>query len=229
MQEQIISLNKKVEELSEKKNDQPKEDIEAIKKPEKKVEKVTNHHGIVCDNCQASPIVGKRFKCLECFDYDLCEKCESSNVHEHNMLLIKNKIPRCLVGRMCGIYQRKTHKKKPNEAVQQVIDMFFTPFAHRGMCERKKQRISEKFRKMEARKEKLTKKVAERSNSKNKQKLEDKLKKIDLKEKIELIDFVFGPADNESKSAIRKEFIDQNQDLGLEEFHKKLSEHKELF
>ncbi|KAF5205401.1 hypothetical protein FRX31_005012 [Thalictrum thalictroides] len=42
------------------------------------------HTGIQCDNCKMDPIVGKRYKCKDCYDegvvsdgngFDLCEKC----------------------------------------------------------------------------------------------------------------------------------------------------------
>jgi len=46
------------------------------------------HPNVACDNCNQSPILGKRFKCLECEDYDLCERCHKRNnldgsVHAH--------------------------------------------------------------------------------------------------------------------------------------------------
>ncbi|XP_077975128.1 E3 ubiquitin-protein ligase HERC2-like isoform X2 [Styela clava] len=34
-----------------------------------------SHQQVTCDNCQANPIVGARYKCSVCYDYDLCEKC----------------------------------------------------------------------------------------------------------------------------------------------------------
>lgn len=55
------------------------------------------HVGVTCDNCYMAPIVGKRFKCLTCVDYDLCEECESLNVHTHDMFLIKNEVSREVV------------------------------------------------------------------------------------------------------------------------------------
>jgi len=53
------------------------------------------HYGVVCDNCEAS-IVGIRYKCSTCPDYDLCEKCEPQSVHnpEHFFLKIKKPIRR---------------------------------------------------------------------------------------------------------------------------------------
>ena len=47
---------------------------------------MTVHTGITCDNCSMSPIVGKRFKCMTCPDFDLCEKCEQMCIHNHPMI-----------------------------------------------------------------------------------------------------------------------------------------------
>lgn len=47
------------------------------------------HPGVVCDVCDKS-IIGTRFKCLACPDYDLCSECESKGFHpEHEMLRIR--------------------------------------------------------------------------------------------------------------------------------------------
>ncbi|GBG33843.1 Ubiquitin-conjugating enzyme E2 Z [Hondaea fermentalgiana] len=35
------------------------------------------HHGTACDGCGMKPIVGVRFKCVNCDEYDLCARCES--------------------------------------------------------------------------------------------------------------------------------------------------------
>jgi len=49
------------------------------------------HIGVQCDGCDMFPIVGTRYKCMVCFDYDLCEKCEAAGVHEpeHPMLKVR--------------------------------------------------------------------------------------------------------------------------------------------
>jgi hypothetical protein len=57
---------------------------------EKKEER-TVHHGIVCDGCQTTPIVGTRYKCTICPDFDLCESCEAKGAHQAEHPLVKLK------------------------------------------------------------------------------------------------------------------------------------------
>jgi sequestosome 1 len=46
------------------------------------------HVGVTCDGCNG-PVIGFRYKCFVCPDYDLCEKCSSAGIHsEHNMIKI---------------------------------------------------------------------------------------------------------------------------------------------
>lgn len=47
------------------------------------------HFGVVCDNCDGS-VIGNRYKCSVCPDFDLCEECKKKNVHkEHSMNTIE--------------------------------------------------------------------------------------------------------------------------------------------
>ncbi|XP_057307741.1 uncharacterized protein LOC130645686 [Hydractinia symbiolongicarpus] len=48
------------------------------------------HPGVVCDECNLE-IKGIRYKCLACFDYDICSSCEAKGLHpdEHELLCIK--------------------------------------------------------------------------------------------------------------------------------------------
>ncbi|XP_018058447.1 PREDICTED: E3 ubiquitin-protein ligase MIB2 [Atta colombica] len=40
------------------------------------------HSNIICDGCKRHGIIGIRWKCTECFDYDLCTQCYMADVHE---------------------------------------------------------------------------------------------------------------------------------------------------
>merc|ERR1712013_828995 len=65
-------------------------------KSEKKSEDISSkeyqiHPGIVCDGCEKTPIVGHRYKCVVCDDFDLCGSCEAAGHHPgHNMIGISN-------------------------------------------------------------------------------------------------------------------------------------------
>jgi len=51
------------------------------------------HRGVVCDGCQG-PVVGTRYKCDVCPDFDLCEGCKGNGLHpEHSMTTIER--PEC--------------------------------------------------------------------------------------------------------------------------------------
>ena len=47
------------------------------------------HKNIICDKCGMDGIVGIRYKCAVCPDFDLCESCESTSDHPHPFLKIK--------------------------------------------------------------------------------------------------------------------------------------------
>ena len=47
------------------------------------------HKGVRCEGCGLEPMVGWRFKCSICDDYNLCENCEERIGSQHNHPLIK--------------------------------------------------------------------------------------------------------------------------------------------
>jgi len=63
------------------------------KQPQAEYVKQRIHQGICCDICQRSPIVGFRYKCSVCPDFDLCELCEGKNNHDPNHPMKKIKVP----------------------------------------------------------------------------------------------------------------------------------------
>ncbi|XP_016413852.1 sequestosome-1-like isoform X3 [Sinocyclocheilus rhinocerous] len=44
------------------------------------------HSGVTCDGCEG-PVVGTRFKCTVCPDYDLCSSCQGKGLHKEHPLL----------------------------------------------------------------------------------------------------------------------------------------------
>ena len=47
------------------------------------------HHRIRCDGCNQGPIVGIRYKCYVCADFDFCETCEASVDHPHPFIKVR--------------------------------------------------------------------------------------------------------------------------------------------
>jgi hypothetical protein len=50
------------------------------------------HQRFYCDGCDVTPIVGVRYKCSVCPDFDFCEACEVTKEHPHPFLKIKTPI-----------------------------------------------------------------------------------------------------------------------------------------
>ena len=48
------------------------------------------HENYICNICEESPIKGIRYHCIECMDFDICEKCEAIINHPHPLYKIKN-------------------------------------------------------------------------------------------------------------------------------------------
>ena len=85
------------------------------KKEEKKEENTKPVHlGVRCDGCNKHPIVGCRYKCAVCNDFDFCEECEEKFSGQHLHPFIKIYKPemklasiQCIVDDKCPDYQNK--------------------------------------------------------------------------------------------------------------------------
>lgn len=45
-------------------------------------------HNVVCDGCGLHPIIGIRYKCSVCKNFDYCEMCEERQSHDHPFIKI---------------------------------------------------------------------------------------------------------------------------------------------
>eukprot|EP01121_Diplochlamys_sp_Union-15-3_P014428 TRINITY_DN4594_c0_g1_i4.p1 TRINITY_DN4594_c0_g1~~TRINITY_DN4594_c0_g1_i4.p1 ORF type:complete len:228 (-),score=30.16 TRINITY_DN4594_c0_g1_i4:36-719(-) len=63
--------------------------------PVKKTQKNFVHRGTSCNICEVSPIIGARYRCINCISFDICSKCEEkiSEIHDNKHLFLKIKVP----------------------------------------------------------------------------------------------------------------------------------------
>ena len=54
------------------------------------VDKSIIHDRCECDGCGMFPILGPRYKCSVCKNFDFCSKCEEFSDHEHAFLKIND-------------------------------------------------------------------------------------------------------------------------------------------
>ena len=106
IEDEIKKKNIEFKKLYEKENKRDKyynEIMEMIKnisnpviKNENIIECKTIHYGVKCQKCFRDPIIGYRYKCSICNNYNLCEKCENENLisedHSHFFIKMRNAI-----------------------------------------------------------------------------------------------------------------------------------------
>jgi hypothetical protein len=56
------------------------------------------HNGIRCEQCGQCPILGVRWHCNNCPDFDLCSACESQPLHPRTHVFTKIKVPISFLG-----------------------------------------------------------------------------------------------------------------------------------
>ena len=78
-----------------------KNEISNIKKIPNPIKCETVHEGIKCQKCFQEPIIGYRYKCSVCNDYDLCQNCEEKNSisedHQHDFIKIRKNLNKRII------------------------------------------------------------------------------------------------------------------------------------
>jgi hypothetical protein len=76
--------------------------------------KVVIHHGVTCDICNVEPIIGIRYKCMTCVDFDMCEICHKGNhPKEHPMIFLQKPAPHGSLSLQGGHFKGATEFFKP--------------------------------------------------------------------------------------------------------------------
>ena len=89
--EEKLKSNKKEENKSGMRPENVPKKIDSCPKEGNMVdkEKKSKHFGVKCDQCGVIPIIGCRYKCSVCPNFDYCEECEKKYATEHNHAFFK--------------------------------------------------------------------------------------------------------------------------------------------
>ena len=68
--------------------------LQQAKETEQKAAFFGEHAGITCDGCGAVNIVGFRYQCTVCPNFDLCESCEGRGIHDVTHTRLKIALPK---------------------------------------------------------------------------------------------------------------------------------------
>jgi len=112
------------------------EDLDAFVKKvnihDSRIIQSTIHEGIKCSNCGVLPIRGIRYKCAECVGYNLCEVCESKEVHaQHGLLKLTNPEKKS----DDGVEESKKKGKKKEKKLVKILEV--APCHKKAFKERK--------------------------------------------------------------------------------------------
>jgi hypothetical protein len=88
-------------------------EVPKVEIPKGSVSVETMHLNIVCDGCQTANFKGRRYKCIVCPDFDLCETCEGKKIHSHPMLrLTTNNVNSRVLNRGLGFLRSRPRFQK---------------------------------------------------------------------------------------------------------------------
>ncbi|CAK9033502.1 unnamed protein product [Durusdinium trenchii] len=86
-------------------------EVQNCKKEEEEEEQALEiHPTVMCDGCEADPLIGKRYKCTTCADYDLCHICHANRDSIHPGHEFEN-IPGVLTQASLKRYFEKAYKE----------------------------------------------------------------------------------------------------------------------
>lgn len=156
----------------------------------------TYHHpGIICDHCETA-IVGIRYKCGNCPDFDLCETCEAiEGVHNQDHVFLKLRRPthanRIKNGQIVPLLRQSLYE--PTENNQRWIDKMKNFEAKMQRKVEKEMRKLEKKEEKQQKREERRSKVMERRDERLKRKCERANSTSQKRERLDLPQFKKKP------------------------------------
>ena len=75
------------------------------------------HRTVTCDGCGVHPLVGIRYKCAVCPNFDFCENCEKSHGMEHGHPMVRMPFPHMLRGIKCNLKESTKKSLEKNEKI----------------------------------------------------------------------------------------------------------------
>ncbi len=151
----------------------------------------TTHEDISCSNCNASPIIGKRFNCLVCDEYNLCENCESKNEHTHPMIRICEMMNMNLLHKLTKQYSRRVKVKTIKKVWKKNNEKHIKPF----------------FKNIKANVVDIFKPILKPKENDN---------KAQIQERMDLIDMTKGKTDNLEQIQERRTYVQDHLDDNLD-------------
>lgn len=72
------------------------------------------HDNVECDACLMAPIMGFRYKCIQCPNFDLCQNCEAKHIHSEHMMvrMPTNNCPNVVEAYVTGRTSGRRHGKR---------------------------------------------------------------------------------------------------------------------
>lgn len=245
LEDRISQLEKQLsmltEALTEKKDERKvRKAIRKIKKEAAQTASLhpeinTRHIDVTCDGCQTYPVIGKRFKCLICRDFDLCQACEAKNDHAHPMIRcieqnnhhVLNKVQR----KYAKFVKRHSHHGNPLNLMGPIVNLIGETrtgemgeqFIGMPRCHRK--RFCGRHH---AHEEKMPEKKVETEKIVEEPVIvdEEKVKKEEEEQKRSILKFMFNSNDLEAIDELIRRF----KELSLEQFFEAVAqEYKNSF
>ena len=142
-----------------------KEPVEKIENGTTEIDKASHpvyfHEHVTCDFCERI-IVGARYKCCNCADYDLCEECEAIfGVHDPNHVFLKIRRPVRLRNKS-PLLKQIIYRSPPTDTDGQIHESAEKLHHMRSKMDKLRAQLSHQKDKMKKKEEKLSKKQRKR-------------------------------------------------------------------